>query len=141
MDYVAGRQDMLDKMCKLLGKAESVASTPEAGAARVRPPYGAIVGIKAYRTSWMRGFRTTMTERLSDAEETAANSEPGTALMLVDDARRAAAARDTEYGGQIETPRQSRVRHHKVAAEAGSAAAQRVDLGQTGVRGRRAIGR
>lgn len=112
-----------------------------AGAARVRPDDGAWVGTKAYRTSWMRGFRGIVNERLTAAENSAADeSEPGTALVLVNDAKRADSAMRGDYAGQIVQTR-SRARHDARAAAAGAAAARRVNLGQTGVGGRRALGR
>ncbi|WP_280186312.1 MULTISPECIES: DUF2786 domain-containing protein [Nocardia] len=111
-----------------------------AGAARVRPHQGARVGTKAYRTSWMRGFAATVDERLTAAENNAATeSEPGTALVLVNDSKRAVAAMHDEFGGQIKKT-VSRVRHDNAAAAAGAAAARRVNLGQTGLNGRRALG-
>lgn len=114
------------------------------GAARVRPHQGARVGTKAYRTSWMRGFAVTVHERLTAAENNAADeSEPGTALVLVNDSKRAVAAMHGEFGGKIKTT-VSRVRHDADAAAAGAAAASRVNFGQsgqTGLNGRRALGR
>ncbi|MFI5778715.1 DUF2786 domain-containing protein [Nocardia sp. NPDC051570] len=112
-----------------------------AGASRVRPHYGARTGVKAYRMSWMRGFYAEVGSRMTDAEGTAAaESEPGTALVLMDDAKRAEAAMQADHGGQIRDVK-SRSRHDSSAAAAGAAAGQRVNLGQTGVGGRRAIGR
>ncbi len=111
-----------------------------AGAARVRPHYGSRVGVKAYRMSWMRGFHREIAARLREAEGSAAkDAAPGTALVLMDDAKRAKAALDSEHGGQMVDHR-SRSRHDSSAANAGAAAGQRMNLGQTGVGGRRAIG-
>jgi len=112
-----------------------------AGASRVRPHYGAQVGVKAYRMSWMRGFYLEVGSRLEEAEGTAAKeSEPGTALVLMDDAKRAEAALQADHGGQMRDVT-SRSRHDGSAAAAGAAAGQRVNLGQTGVTGRRTLGR
>ncbi|WP_051164442.1 DUF2786 domain-containing protein [Nocardia testacea] len=110
-----------------------------AGAARVRPPADAQVGVKAYRMSWMRGFYGTVESRLRKAESRASEaSEPGTALVLVDDYKRAEAAMESS-SDDIRSTR-SRSRHSAAAAALGAAAGERVNLGQTGVAGRLAIG-
>ncbi|MFI5778155.1 DUF2786 domain-containing protein [Nocardia sp. NPDC051570] len=112
-----------------------------AGAARQRPNSHASVGVKAYRMSWMRGFYTGVGARLREAESTAATeSEPSAALVLMDDAKRAAAAFEAENSGQYADVKH-RSRHDSNAASAGAAAAQRVNLGQTGVGGQRALSR
>ncbi|WP_280276601.1 DUF2786 domain-containing protein [Nocardia wallacei] len=111
-----------------------------AGAARQRPTRYATVGVKAFRMSWMRGFYTEIGARLREAESTAAaESGTGTELVLLDDAKRAMAALDAEHSG-LYADVSRRSRHDGDAADAGAAAAQRVNLGQAGVGGRRAIG-
>ena len=112
-----------------------------AGASRVQPHPGARVGTKAYRTTWMRGFRGAIKDRLTAAEKTAADqAAPGTALVLVDDAQRAETTMRTQFAGRIRTTKTT-FRHDQQAADMGSAAGHRVDLGQTGLHGQRAIGR
>lgn len=112
-----------------------------AGAARVRPHPGSSVGPKAYRTSWMRGFRIGINDRLAAAETHATeNAAPTTALVLIDDAQRAEAAMKADYTGKVRV-RRSQGRHVDTSAAAlGTTAARRVDLGQTGLRGQRGIG-
>lgn len=110
-----------------------------AGAARQRPGRFATVGVKAFRRSWMRGFYTEVAARLREAEgSAAAESGAGTELVLLDDAKRAMAALDADHLGNYGDVTR-RGYHDSDAADAGAAAAQRVNLGQAGVGGRRAI--
>ncbi|WP_067565753.1 DUF2786 domain-containing protein [Nocardia acidivorans] len=110
-----------------------------AGAARQQPSPRSKVGTKAFRMSWMRGFYNEVAARLREAEGNAASeAEPGMALVLMDDAKRAEAAFKADHGANANYIK-TRSRHDSNAAAAGAAAGQRVNLGQTGVGGHRAL--
>lgn len=93
------------------------------------------------RRSFMYGFIEHVGERLASAEaEAVQDAAPGTALVLIDDAARALAAKSAKYPN-LRKARASRVQYDPFAAGAGRRAASRLDLGQTGIRGQRALGR
>ncbi|MGW4241843.1 DUF2786 domain-containing protein [Nocardia sp. NPDC004722] len=111
-----------------------------AGAHWVSSYGGTPAATRKVRASWMLGFYAGIGTRLTAAETTAAeDSEPGTALVLVDDKQRAEATVRAELRGKLRTAR-SRATHSADAVSLGAAAARRVDLGQTGIGGRRALG-
>ncbi|MBL1080259.1 DUF2786 domain-containing protein [Nocardia sp. 2] len=111
-----------------------------AGAARVPIRGSSAAQTRQVRKSWMYGFYCEISARLTGAETRAAEiSAPGTALVLVDDAQRADAAMRAEIGKVVK--RRSQARYYATHAEMGAAAAKRVDLGQTGLGSRRALGR
>ncbi|GAB2554811.1 DUF2786 domain-containing protein [Nocardia heshunensis] len=112
-----------------------------AGARWMSSAAGTPARTRKVRASWMFGFYTEIGERLTAAETTATeDSEPGTALVLVDDQQRADTIMRAEFSGQLRTTR-SRATYSADAAGLGAAAARRVNLGQTGIGGRRALER
>ncbi|MET3945308.1 DUF2786 domain-containing protein [Corynebacterium mucifaciens] len=94
------------------------------------------------RRSFMVGFITTISQRLREAEGTVGDEEGRYALALIDDQDKAEKARDeyvAEHGFVMGEFRQRRT-YDSRAVEAGRAAGQRSDIGQTRIGGRIAIG-
>jgi hypothetical protein len=110
------------------------------GLGRVRPPVWE--SPRAFRRSWLLGFRTEVVERVRAAEKRAAAEAapaPGrsTELVLADRAALVSEALTAEYP-EI---RQSRSRYSGSGYRDGKAAGSRANIGQVGLAGgRRAIG-
>lgn len=132
---VYGAKRHLDRVASLAGFLVGY-MLAEAGKARSTHPG---VSTVAYRKSVMSGFTSTVAARLREAEQTATaetSDVTGTEVVLVSDARRAAAAMRKDF------PRttSSGARRSSAGYSAGAAAASGVDLGgRNRVGGRAAI--
>ncbi len=102
-------------------------------------------GVRAYRTAWLAGFRSSVHQRLTAAEQSAVDAdpgetgstvEPGTALMLVD--RKAQV--DAFYADLFPDAKTIRRRRFNASAYSdGHRAGERADLGSAKVDGRRGV--
>lgn len=97
-----------------------------------QPGYSTVVS----RRSFMSGFASQVAARLSEAEETVAAASTGYELALIDDASRAAAARDNylEVNNLYATSKHSQRSMNATAYYSGMDAGNSSDLGQTRLR-------
>lgn len=133
---VYGAKRHLDRVQMLAGM---LVGQMLATAAKAASPNTARISTVSYRKSVMQGFTSTVAARLREAEQTATaetSDVAGTEVVLVSDARRAAAAMRKDF------PRttSSGARRSSAGYSAGAAAASGVDLGgRNRVGGRAAI--
>ncbi|WP_052071022.1 DUF2786 domain-containing protein [Rhodococcoides fascians] len=100
------------------------------------------VSTQVWRRSWMRGFAATVHDRLAEAEKSATvDADAGTALVLVDDRKRASQKMYADAEGSKISQIKSKAQYAAAAGRAGSEAASKVDLGGASLRGSRALGR
>ncbi|MEV4642751.1 DUF2786 domain-containing protein [Actinoplanes sp. NPDC049548] len=103
-------------------------------------PWSSSANIKAYRRSWLAGFRRAVTRRLEAQRRRAADETgPGTDLVLADRSALVKARRDEVYPKTVRRPR----RLTGSGFHSGYAAGQRANLGGASVTNRpgmRAVG-
>lgn len=93
---------------------------------------------KVARRRWMEGFAQAVYSRLARAEHQATAASPGAAVVLVDDRDRADRQMRAEL--RVRAPRRRYVRADHAAAQAGTAAGSRADIGHDRLTTRLAIG-